>query len=180
MRCMITHRRRCRRKERPARKRQDNECTQSDGESSTWDLGWEEHECHSSHTGADGCYLLWTAILNMGLCETACCKDKGCKDGNVSLSNGWTAATLFCPCLLHSLGRNAAFCHTQETGSFFPSVSALPHLFWLTPQSASSRGDLTQCLRADCSQNCSQFGHFGPKQISASSKLTQIETSVQI
>lgn len=94
--CMISHHRHCGGKEAPIRTEtghfwgrkweQDgeksasgNKCTMSDGESCRSDLGWDEHECHSSHTGADGCYLLWTAILNMALCETACCKDKGSK-----------------------------------------------------------------------------------------------------
>lgn len=46
-------------------------------------------ECHSSHTHTDGCHLLRTAYLKMPLSETACCKDKGCKDGNVNLADGY-------------------------------------------------------------------------------------------
>lgn len=89
-------------------------------------------ECHSSHTHTDGCYLLRTAYLKMPLSETACCKDKGRKDGNVNLADGWTTATLCCWCLPHSTPNASAPSGTLtlrwETLIVSPAVSAHSHL----------------------------------------------------
>lgn len=90
MHCMISHRQSCRKKETAVSTETGNlwgsEWEREEGEkkvpmttsaqsqmgraaNETW---WDAHECHSSCTGADGCYLLWAAVLNVALWQTAC------------------------------------------------------------------------------------------------------------
>lgn len=142
-----------------------------------------------SHTHDDGCYLLRIANLNMPLSETAWCKDKGCKDGNVNPADGRTTATLFCRCLLHSTGAaQHAVRHincVMGDGHLFSPPS--PPLFLLILTYSQSHHSLLpppvvliQCPGADGSQICSQCWRCGSKQMCVTPTLTEIQTSVQI
>lgn len=153
MRCVTSHRRHCRKNTRVRTERsrlwgrkweQDEKKKKKTPTSAQSQMGRAADEtqqgrgggglekCHSSHTHADGCYLLRTAYLKMPLSETACCKDKGCKDGNVNPADGWTTATLCCRCLLHSTANASAPTGTLtlqwETLIVSPAASAHSHL----------------------------------------------------
>lgn len=147
MHCMISHLWGCRKKETPVRTEtghlwgskweqdekksaNDNKCTKSDGVSCRWDLGWDEHECHSSHTGADGCYLLWTAILDRPLCEQPVEKTKAVKmEMSICLMAEQlppSSADVCCTAWVKRNFLSDTVFVWWETDSFFPSVSAHP------------------------------------------------------
>lgn len=69
--------------------------------------------------------------LKMPLSETACCKDKGCKDGNVNPAEQLPTPPR-CWCLLHSMANASAPTGTLtlrwETLIVSPAVSAHSHL----------------------------------------------------
>lgn len=85
---------------------QDKKChwqLQEGRQGCTTDSGLDKQPHHSSHTrsklsliAGGECCLLCTESLNVPHSETACCEDKGCRNGNVNLPNDWTAPSLLC------------------------------------------------------------------------------------
>lgn len=110
----------------------DDDCKEAGRQSCKTESGLVEHTCHHSHklslTVWGGCCLLCTEYLNVPLCETACCKDKGCRDGNVNLSADLTTPILLSLWyLLHSMCKMWLFIQ-NNISLFFLSHSLSLHL----------------------------------------------------